>query len=199
MFLSYLAYAGVLGTLLSPSPAVPQALSYDVVVHNRAIGQLSVRKAPTAAGVQYHVEADVDIQFFGAKRMVTHFTSTYCGNVLTESSFHDQLNGRTKHQAQVRWDGRHYQVRVNGMASTVAERPATYSSASLYDREPEGIGQLFSERHGRFCRLKPVAAHTYELTLPDGKKNYYRYLNGRCQEVEVQHPLFTIFFRLRHD
>jgi len=173
-------------------------LTYDVIVHDQSIGQFNVRKTPTPTGIQYRGDADVAIQFFGEKHMVTHFTSTYHNNVLTEASFNDQLNGRTKHDALVRWDGRGYCVWVNEASSIIGNRPATYSTASLYDHEPKGVNELFSERYERFCTLRPVAAHTYELNLPDGKKNYYRYTDGICHEIEVQQPLFTIFFRLRH-
>lgn len=207
MPLTHLIYTGVLSLFISSptrwispvafTPVSAQALTYDVIVHNRSIGLLSVTKAPTLTGVQYRVNADVAVRMFGEKRMITHFTSTYRNNLLTEASFNDQLNGRTKHDALVHWDGSGYQVRVNNTSSVIANRRATYSAASLYDREPVGIGELFSERYGQFCTLRSVAPHAYELTLPDGKKNYYRYVNGICREVEVEQPFFTVFFRLR--
>lgn len=200
MLLTPLACTSFLVLLFSP-PYLPevavQALTYDVVVHDRPIGQLNVTKVPTATGVQYRVDANVALQFFGEKHMVTHFTSTYQSNLLTEAQFHDQLNGRTKHDARVRWDGSGYRIRINDAQSVIAGRQATYSAASLYYREPMGVIDLFSERYGRFCSLRTVAPHTYELTLPDGKKNLYRYADGVCREVEVQQPLFTVYFRLR--
>lgn len=183
----------------NPTEPITLTLTYDVVVNHRPIGRFNVAKVSTPEGVQYRVDADVTVRFLGAKRMITRFTSTYRRNLLTESHFHDQLNGRTQHDASVRWDGSGYRVQVNKNSSIIAGRQATYSSASFYDREPVGLNDLFSERYGRFCTLRSVAAHTYELTLPDGKKNYYRYVDGVCREVEVQQPLFTIYFRLRHD
>ena len=194
MVFAHLIYTSILSLVMG---SAPQALTYDVIVHNRSIGQLNVTKSPTTTGVQYRVNADVAVWMLGEKRMITRFTSTYRDNLLTESSFNDKLNGRTKHDALVRWDGNGYQVRVNNASSTIANRRATYSGASLYDSEPVGVRELFSERYGRFCPLRPVASHAYELTLPDGKKNYYRYVNGVCREVEVEQPLFTIYFRLR--
>lgn len=196
MLFSFLIYSGILGLFVT---LPPQALTYDVIVHNRSIGKLNVIKVPTTTGVQYRVNADVAVRLFGEKRMITRFTSTYSNNLLTESSFNDQLNGRTKHDALVHWDGSRYQIRVNDASSIIANRRATYSAASLYDREPVGVSELFSERHGRFCTLRSVSTHAYELTLPDGKKNYYRYVNGVCREVEVEQSLFTIFFRLRRN
>lgn len=190
----HLIYTCILSLLVRPAP---QVLTYDVIVHNRSIGQLNVTKAPTTTGVQYRVNADVAVWMFGEKRMITRFTSTYRDNLLTESSFNDKLNGRTKHDALVHWDGSGYQVRVNNASSTITNRRAIYSAVILYDREPVGISELFSERYGQFCALRPVSTHAYELTLPDGKKNYYRYVNGICREVEVEQPFFTIFFRLR--
>ncbi|WP_420150560.1 DUF6134 family protein [Spirosoma sp.] len=199
MLLTHLIYTGILSLFVSLPSAAPQALTYDVIVHNRPVGQLNVSKASTETGIHYRVDADVSVHLLGEKRMVTRFTSTYRNNVLVEASFTDKLNGRTRHDAQIRWNGSSYVIRINDAHSTLTDRRATYSTASLYDREPVGVRELFSERYGQFCALKTTADHTYELTLPDGKKNYYRYVNGRCHEVEVQQPLFTVFFRLRHD
>ena len=186
---------GLLAWLLNPSQSM---LVYDVIVKDQTIGQMQVAMLPTATGRQYRVDADVRMNLLGERRMITRFTSTYKDNLLTEARFHDQLNGRTKHDALVSWDGNGYRVRVNDASSVIPNRRATYSAATLYDREPIGVHELFSERYGKFCPLRVKSAHTYELTLPDGKKNYYHYVNGVCQEVEVEQPFFTVYFRLRH-
>lgn len=204
MLLFHVAWTTMLALVIDPPPASPQtiatrSLTYDVVVHDQAIGRLKVNKTASPAGTQYLVDADVSMHFFGPKRMVTRFTSTYQSNLLTEASFHDQMNGRTRHDSRVRWDGKAYQIQVNKAESVIPTRRASFSTATLYDREPLGISELFSERHGRFCALRQVVPHTYELTLPDGKKNYYRYVDGVCREVEVRQPFFTIYFRLRHE
>ncbi|GAB4025561.1 DUF6134 family protein [Spirosoma koreense] len=198
MLLGKWIMVSLLGLLLSAEPTQP-ALTYDVLIKDRTIGQMQVATLPTPSGTQYRVDADVRLQFLGERRMVTHFTSTYQNNLLTESSFHDQLNGKTRTDALVRWDGTSYKIRINGSQSQLHNKRVTYSTASLYAREPQGVRELFSERYGQFCALRPVGAHTYELTLPDGHKNQYHYVEGVCREVVVEQALFTLYFRLRPD
>ncbi|UFH52621.1 DUF6134 family protein [Spirosoma sp. KNUC1025] len=185
--------------MLLTQPSFHPTLLYDVIVNNHTVGVMQVTALPTATGLQYRVDADVRLQLLGERRMITRFTSTYQDKLLTEARFHDQLNGKTRHDALVRWDGMAYRILVNGAHSELNNRRVTYSTASLYLQEPLGIRELFSERHGQFCPLRPVASHVYEMTLPDGRKNRYRYVEGVCQEVEVQQVLFTIYFRLRHN
>ncbi|WP_420148864.1 DUF6134 family protein [Spirosoma sp.] len=176
----------------------PQSeLLYDVIVNDRTVGKMQVTTLPTSTGLQYRVDADVRLQLLGERRMVTRFTSTYQDKQLTEARFYDQLNGKTRHDAMVRWDGATYHIQVNGNQSKLNNRRVTYSTASLYTQEPHGIRELFSERFGQFCSLKPISSHVYEMTLPDGRKNRYYYAEGVCREVEVQQALFTVYFRLR--
>ncbi|QJW88531.1 hypothetical protein HNV11_03650 [Spirosoma taeanense] len=173
-----------------------QPLTYDVVVNNANVGQLRVNSTTTATGVQYQVDGSVTMNLLGEKRMITQFTSIYRGSLMTEASSVEQLNGRTRHNSSVNWDGNSYHIRINDARSRLTDRRVTYSTARLYYHEPYQIRELFSERHGQFCHLRPVGAHTYELTMPDGRKNYYRYVDGVCREVEVNQPFFTCYFRL---
>lgn len=181
------------------SDSAPQALMYDIVVNDRTVGQMQVATLPTTSGLQYQVNADVRMHILGERRMITNFTSTYQNNQLTEARFHDQLNGKTRHDALVRWDGEAYRIKVNGEQSQLANRRVTYSTASLYAQEPQGIRELFSERFGQFCSIKPLANHTYELTMPDGRKSRYHYVEGVCHKVEAQQALFNVQFRLRRN
>ena len=186
----------ILLELLLIQPSSQPDLLYDIIVNDRIVGKMQVSTLPTTTGLQYRVDADVRMQLLGERRMITRFTSTYQDKLLTEARFHDQLNGKTRHDAFVRWDGLSYHIRVNGTQSQLNNRRVTYSTASLYMQEPIGIHELFSERHGQFCSIRAVASHVYEMTLPDGRKNRYHYVDGICRDVEVQQVLFTIYFRL---
>ncbi len=176
----------------------PAPLQYDIVFNNNTIGRLAVTATATDMGVRYRADGLVVVHLLGEKSMKTLITSTYHGNLLTESSFLDQLNGKTKHDARVSREGTGYRIRVNEDLSRLVNRRINYSTSSLYYQEPVGISEVFSERHGQFCKLLPVGSHTYELTQPDGRKNRYRYAKGACQEVEVNQRFFKFYFRLRN-
>lgn len=184
-------------TPIGASPA-PQPLHYDIVFNNSTIGRLAVTAIASTNGIRYHADGLVMIHLLGEKSMKTLINSTYQDNLLTESSFLDQVNGKTKHDARVIREGTGYRIQVNEELSRLPNRRISYSAASLYYQEPVGISEVFSERHGQFCKVRPVGNHTYELTQPDGRKNRYRYARGACQEVEVNQRFFKFYFRLRN-
>lgn len=191
-------WIGWLLTLLLGAPPAPQPLHYDIVFNNNPIGRLAVTSTATANGVEYRADGLVVLHLLGEKSMKTLILTTYRDNLLTKSSFLDQLNGKTKHDSRVNWEGAAgYRIQVNDELSRLTNRRISYSAASLYYREPVGISEVFSERHGQFCQLRSLGGHSYELTQPDGRKNRYRYLNGVCQEVEVNQRFFKFYFRLR--
>lgn len=179
------------------APASQKPLVYDVVWKNSTIGELKASFTATPGGFQYGVHSDVAVHVFGTKRFVTKSTSTYKDNFLQAGNFQDDMNGRTRNGSQVAWDGSVYHIEINKEKSQLRNRKVTYSCTNLYHHEPLGITELFSERYGVFCKIKPMGNHAYELCLPTGKKNYYRYKDGICKEVEVNETLATFYFRLK--
>lgn len=179
------------------APKVQKPLVYDVVWKNSTIGELKASFHATPTGFQYGVHSDVAISIFGKKRFITKSTSLYKDNFLHKGEFQDDLNGRTRNGSQVAWDGSVYHIEINKTRSQLKNRKVTYSTTNLYHHEPLGISELFSERYGVFCKIKPIGNHTYELHLPTGKKNLYRYRDGICREVEVNETMATFYFRLK--
>ena len=187
----------LLPLLLGASSNGLQPLHYDIVFNDNPIGRLAVTATATGTGVRYRADGLVVVHLLGEKSMKTLIISTYRDNTLTESSFLDKLNGKTKHDSRVIREGTGYRIQVNEDLSRLANRRISYSTSSLYYQEPVGMKEVFSERHGQFCRLSPLGNHTYELVQPDGRKNRYRYVDGVCQEVEVNQRFFKFYFRLR--
>ncbi len=183
---------------MTTQPPADQRLTYDITLNGRHIGQLQTASLVNGQQVHYTVEAAVSMHLLGTKTMTTLFKATYTDQVMTQASFHDQLNGKTNHLSRVIREATGYLINVNDTRSRLANRKITYSTALLYYREPDSLTELFSERYGRFCPIRRVDTHRYELTMPDGKKNYYSYENGLCKEVEVHHGFWTIYFMLRN-
>lgn len=175
-----------------------QAKVYDIMLNGMQIGELKVYATATKTGeIEYVADADASIWFFGRKNVTTLIKSLYKDKQMEESSFHEKLNEKTQNFSQVSWDGSGYRVHINEEKSSIPARRVTYSTAILYHKEPKNITELFSERFGKFCPIKPVGAGKYQLTMPDGKQNYYTYVNGVCEAVEVHTNLYRFRFQLR--
>jgi hypothetical protein len=66
----------------------------------------------------------------------------------------------------------------------------------LYFFEPVNIKQVYSDFSHSLLAIKKNKDGMYQLTLPDGNLNYYRYVNGVCTYVKMVRSLFTIEFKL---
>ncbi len=185
-------------TLALSHPASPQGKVYDILLNGMQIGELKVYTTTTNTGeTHYRADADASVWFFGRKNITTLISSVYKDKLMETASFHEKLNEKTQNLSLTNRDGNGYQVRLNEEKVTLPARRITYSTAILYHREPKNITELFSERFGKFCPIKPVGVGKYELTMPDGKQNLYTYVNGVCEEVEVHTNLYRFRFKLR--
>ena len=80
--------------------------------------------------------------------------------------------------------------------SKVWGQPITATVGSLYYTEPEGLTEIFSERHGKFLEIEKESEGRYRLKKPDDRFNTYQYENGVCTKVEVDNMLTSFSFHI---
>jgi hypothetical protein len=66
------------------------------------------------------------------------------------------------------------------------------NTVSLFVTEPVHSMNVFSDTFNKLLVLKKIDEHTYLLELPDGNRNTYRYEDGICSEVKIEHKFFTV-------
>lgn len=82
-------------------------------------------------------------------------------------------------------EGKNYQINRNGEKSTLSNTDVLHSVSELYFEEPHQVTRIFSELQGAFLPLRSLGNGLYELTLPEGKKNVYKYEKGVLVQVEI--------------
>lgn len=82
-------------------------------------------------------------------------------------------------------DGKSYSINHNGERSVLNNTDIIHTVAELYFFEPHHITSIFSELQGAFLPLRSLGDGLYELTLPEGKKNVYKYEKGTLVQVEI--------------
>ncbi len=101
------------------------------------------------------------------------------------------MNGDEKANKQHRADNGQYIIYKGKKSEVMKTYPITYTMLSLYSREPENIGKVYSDNYETFLAIQKTDAHKYKITLPDGNYNYYYYKDGVLKLVEVHHSLYT--------
>ena len=178
------------------SPLHAQNLNYNVVMNGKSIGSLEAKRNVRDGLAYYFIESIVNLRFLFRVNMNYTFETTYQDGMLIKASTRNMVNDNVRNSSRVTWNGAHYVLEVKDEQSVLKNTKITYSLSSMYFSEPVQVRQVFSERYGKFLPVKPVGEHRYELTMPDGKKNYYQYVNGICQSVEVNHSMGQVNFHL---
>ncbi|MET3874781.1 DUF6134 family protein [Chitinophaga sp. OAE865] len=168
-----------------------QTNTFEVRIANHAVGTIEANRKLTGAAKSIIIRTRIQIML---SKINSDIVSEYNNNVLTNARV-SRVSGKTGEdkQAIVRRNGKEYTIIVNGEKS-VLDTEIEECVADLYFAEPRQINRVFSETLGRFLPLKSLGGGVYELILPEGKKNVFRYENGTLMSVEVNHALGKAMF-----
>ncbi|MVT07507.1 DUF6134 family protein [Chitinophaga tropicalis] len=86
-------------------------------------------------------------------------------------------------------DGKNYTIVQNGEKSVLNNTEILHSVGEMYFIEPRQVTRVFSETLGVFLTLNALGNGLYELVLPEGKKNVYKYEKGALVQVEINQAL----------
>lgn len=169
-----------------------QTNTFEVRIANHAVGTIEANRKMN--GPAKSIVIKTRIQMMLAK-INSDIINEYSNNVLSSSrsSRISGKNGEDKNTTTVR-SGKEYTITVNGDKSVINNAEIEECVADLYFAEPKQITRVFSETLGRFLPLKSIGGGMYELLLPEGKKNVFKYENGTLVLVEVNHTFGKAIF-----
>jgi hypothetical protein len=171
-------------------------LSYEVVRNGDVIGNIQAVKRVTEQQVDYTMESNVQIRLLLTITMYSRVTGTFRNGFLQNGSVVRRVNGKDRANARIILSNDHYLIEEKEQKTRFTEK-IFYSSARILHDEPSGITRIFSENFKKFIPIRELRPHYYELTLPDGNKNFYTYVNGVCTLAEINTDFSRALFRLK--
>lgn len=173
--------------LLLPVGMMAQTNMFEVRFANHAIGTIAAQRKVNGHTKNITIRTRVQMML---SKVNTDLSNDYSNNVLVASTATRQAGKSSDDKATtIRREGNDYYIVHNGAKSTLQETEIQYCVADLYFAEPRQINRVFSETLGRFLVLHPLGGGEYELQLPEGKKNIFKYKDGSLVEVEINLPL----------
>jgi hypothetical protein len=168
-----------------------QTNTFEVRIANHAVGTIEANRKLT--GVAKSIIIKTRIQIILSK-INSDIVNEYSNNVLINAKV-SRVSGKSGEDKQttIRRNGKEYTIIVNGEKSVI-DTEIEECVADLYFTEPRHLNRVFSETLGRFLPVKSLGGGMYELILPEGKKNVFKYENGILQQVEVNHTLGKAVF-----
>jgi sterol desaturase/sphingolipid hydroxylase (fatty acid hydroxylase superfamily) len=171
-------------------------LHYAIMHGNSKIGWMNIEKTDSSNVSLIKLESEIK------KRMITLFTfsekqeSAFQNGLLIRSYVYQKVNNEIKIDQQTAYTGSQYIVRKTKNEEHLTINEIYYTQLCLYFFEPVNIKQVYSDFSHSLLAIKKNKDGMYQLTLPDGNLNYYRYVNGVCTYVKMVRSLFTIEFKL---
>lgn len=172
-----------------------QKLKYKIRMKDDEVGIMTaVRTGKTKQKIE--LESNISFQKLITIQLHYRMEASYENNVLLLSSTIQQANGKEMANTTTKKTESGYTITTTKGTSTVTEKQILFNLCKLYFEEPKGVKQVWSDTYGEMLAIKAVGPGKYELTLPDGNKNYYSYHKGICTMVETNLPFGKVTFTL---
>ncbi|WP_298740983.1 DUF6134 family protein [uncultured Chitinophaga sp.] len=178
-------FTGLLTVAFVRLPA--QVHTFEIRLGSRVIGAVEARCNVNGASRNMQIKSKIETAFMSK---FTDISCEYADNILVASKV-VRSNGKSDQGKEVitRRNGTRYMIDLEGDKSTLDNVQIRHSVSDLYFTEPQQVTSVYSETLGKLLSIKPLGNGAYELSLPEGKKNIYRYQKGALVEVEVNHTL----------
>jgi hypothetical protein len=174
-----------------------KTLNYQIIRNGSKVGSLLFSERSTGDLDYMKMELDVKTRFVFTFTAHASEEAVYNNGILLRSAIYRRLNGSEKANKQHQATGnRQYLIRTGERSELTKTYPITYNMLSLYSKEPENIGKVYSDNFQTFLAIEKAASHKYKITLPDGNYNYYYYKNGILNLVEVHHSFYSAYIVL---
>ena len=105
------------------------------------------------------------------------------------------VNDELETSSVIDWDGNQYIKQQGETLTPICCDEVDFSSASVFFNEPVDRTKMFYEKYGKELSIKKTAEHTYEVDLPNGGVERYKYNNGEVTEVQFVQSFATIVLR----
>jgi len=159
-----------------------QSHEYEIRYGNHVIGNVSAHCKATGAAKNISIQSKVDMAL---TRFNLNISCEFDNSVMVHSKVVRTSKSGDNKSITTQREGKNYSIIQNGEKSVLNNTEIVHSISELYFTEPRQITRIFSETYGAFLTLKPVGEGLYELSLPEGKKNVYKYVKGVLMQVEV--------------
>lgn len=172
--------------------ALAQTNTFEVRVANRPVGTIEANRKLSGPSKSIVIKTRIQVML---SKVNSDIINEYNNNILTQA-MSSRISGKSGEDKQTttKRNGKEYTIVVNGEKSVLEEPEIVSCVADLYFAEPKQVHRVFSETLGRFLPVRSLGGGSYELSLPEGRKNVYKYENGVLVQVEVNHTFGKAVF-----
>ncbi len=160
-----------------------QTRTYTVEVLGSKVGELSVTREVNGKVVRYTTVSDAEVDYWlGSTVAQYRSTVLVVDGKVTSVSARTVRDGETERFTRLHEEQGRCVSETKKGKTVIPECPA-YCVAMMFFSPPKGLKTIFSEDFGTMVQVGPDAHQVYVVSLPDGKRNRYRYNEGGMVEL----------------
>ena len=179
--------------LVFPLTAFSQTKNYTYqVIRNRdQIGSVTIVEKQDKQRRTIELESQIKARIVFTVSVVTSEKTMLEDQRIVYAESRKKINGNDEVSRKLTSTANGYQF-INNRKPVQLDNTAIFNNTvSLFVTEPTHSMNVFADTFNKMLVLKKIGEHTYLLELPDGNRNTYRYENGICSEVKLEHKFFT--------
>jgi len=166
-----------------------QTHNYEIRFSNHVIGNVTAHCKVNGTTRNISIQSKVDMKLLAKFNL--DISCDFDNNILIRSKVIKSTGKDNEKDKSIitQKEAKNYSVVQNGEKSVLNTTEIMHSVGEMYFTEPLKITRIFSETLGMFLTLNSLGNGLYELLLPEGKKNVYKYVKGTLVQVEVSQTL----------
>jgi hypothetical protein len=179
--------------ILVPGTAFSQTkiYTYQVIRNHDQIGFVSVTEKQENQKKTIQLESKIKAKVVFTINVATKEKTMVEDERIVYAESSKKINGNEEVFKKLMSTGNGYQFINNSKQVQLDNTTITNNTVSLFVTEPVHSMKVFSDTFNKELLLKKIGEHTYLLQLPDGNRNTYKYNDGVCTEVTLDHKFFT--------
>jgi hypothetical protein len=167
-------------------------LKYSIMMNGSGVGLMTIQKTCSSDKTQLSLESKAKKRFIISFEIHEIHTEVFQNNVMTTASIFRQVNGKTKINTLMSFEGANCQIASEGKRSSISVKPVSCSLLNLYFAEPIRIAEAFSDSFRQMLKIEDMGSHIYKVALPDGNSTYFYYTKGLCTKQVINHSFYKV-------
>jgi len=179
--------------IFSTGLTLGQTMKYKIIKGKKEMGDFTISRDIDDNKI---VNSNFHFSFLFLKYHLQYYTDNiYENGKLSSATSFNSINQKEKHRSETYFkDGDCIRIKdgeeeINQMAIP------DYMVLDMYFEEPVERDSVYSETYIQYLPLTLVGKNRYMISLPDGVRNYFSYVDGRINRLDVNHPLVKFHFK----
>ena len=175
-----------------------QTYRYDAFVFNKKVGDDVAKKELTDSSIVYKTYGKGKARIIISLEANYYSVSCFLRGTFKYSQSKLIRNGTLKDSVVVRKHNDNYIINIKDEESYVVTTAMPYTGNMMFFQEPNNKESVFSEKKGRYIKIKKIGEHSYKSYDVEAKtESYYYYAYGILTKVILDGGFVEVVLKLK--